>query len=511
MRGISRVGLFVFFFTVGSFEWAEASERGRLRPDQNTGVIAPLQKEPDSFKSSGVARVSSLQALAGLNVLENDPPELCAGHGEFSSISLTDWEAGLGSWAVGTHDVASSFGTPDWAVAGNLPDSRPGQAAFVADLISACGEDDGSGALTLDSPPIVIPGDAPVPRIFIDHWFATEFGWDGGNFKIKVNDNVFNLIPASAIEVGPYNSTLNPAIGEDFTDNTNPLADQDAFTGTAGGQPTGSWEQSRVNLSGIATAGDTIELRFDFGVDFCDGLIGWYVDDVEVYSCSAELPPSDCGNVVLDAGEQCDDGNTFIDDGCSNTCQIDDGWQCTAPSLPGVVPDASFEAGTPNEFWTEESTNFDNLICNKTCLESVGSGPADGSFWAWLGGIAVVEEASLWQAVVFPSRATELLFELEVSACDSGSDYLEVLIDGNQKFFIDGFSPLCGVIGYTTQSVDISAFADGASHIVEFHSESFANNLDVSNFFIDALSIPRSPSICTRITEIIFADGFEPN
>jgi cysteine-rich repeat protein len=357
MRSISCVWL-CFFCTVGSIEWAEASDRGRLRSDQNTGVIAPLKQEPDSFKSGGVARVSRTQATAGLNVIENDPPELCAGHGEFSSIWLTDWEAGLGSWTVGTHDVAIDFNTPDWDVVSNLPDSRIGRAAFVADLDSVCPGDDGSGALTLDSPPIVIPGDAPVPRILIDHWFATEFGWDGGNFKIRVNDKAFNLIPASAIEAGPYNSTLHPAIGDEIPDNTNPLADQDAFTGTTGGQPSGSWGQSRINLQGIAEAGDSIDLRFDFGVDYCGGLVGWYVDDVEVYSCSAELPPSDCGNSVMDAGEQCDDGNTFIDDGCSNTCQIDDGWQCTAAYLPGVVPDASFESGTPNVFWDEASANF---------------------------------------------------------------------------------------------------------------------------------------------------------
>jgi cysteine-rich repeat protein len=470
-------------------------------------VIAPLKQEPDSFKSGGVTRVSRLKAPAGVNVLENDPPGLCAGHGEFSSISLTDWEVGLGSWTVGTHDVAIDFNTPDWDVVSNLPDSRLGQAAFVADLESVCGGVDESGALTLDSPPIVIPGDAPVPRILINHWFATEFGYDGGNIKINVNGAGFNLIPASAIEFSPYNSTLISAIGG----NTNPLAGQVAFTGPDGDQPAGSWEQSRINLMGIAAAGYTIELRFDFGVDFCDGLIGWFVDDVEVYSCSAELPPSDCGNVILDTGEQCDDGNTFIDDGCSNTCQIDDGWQCTAPTPPGVVPDASFEAGTPdNPFWTEASTNFGSPICDEAkCGTGTGSGPADGSFWAWFGGndlnvfpppIDVHEEASLSQSVVFPSMATELQFELEVSACDSASDYIEVLIDGNREFFIDGLSPLCGFIGYTTQSVDISAIADGASHIVEFHAETFAVNADVSNFFVDALSIPRSASICTRDT-----------
>jgi len=30
-----------------------------------------------------------------------------------------------------------------------------------------------------------------------------------------------------------------------------------------------------------------------------------------------------CGNGTLDAGEQCDDGNTADGDGCSATCQLE--------------------------------------------------------------------------------------------------------------------------------------------------------------------------------------------
>jgi len=488
------------FFTIGSIDWAESSERSRLRPDRSAGVSAPAKQ---------------VQALAGPNVLEPNPPGLCVGHGDLNRISLTDWETGLDGWTAGTHDIANSevFDTPDWAVVESLPDSRPGKAAFVANLESGdCAEDDASGALTLDSLPILIPVEALVPRVSIDHWFATEAGWDGGNIKIRVNDGEFKLIPKSAIDFNPYNSTLISAPDG----NTNPLAGKDAFSG-ANNQQTGSWGQTHINLFGFAEAEDTIELRFDFGVDGCDGLIGWYVDDVEVYSCSAEPLPSDCGNGVLDTGEQCDDGNTFIGDGCSNYCQIEDSWQCTDPTPPGDVPDGSFEAGTPNPFWTEDSTNFGTPICDEVaCGMGTGTGPADGVFWAWFGGatnlegIGVYEKSSLSQAVVIPSTSDELRFELEASECDSTSDYLEVLVDGNQEFLINGSSSLCGNIGYTTQSVDISAYADGASHNIEFHSESFADNLDVSNFFVDAVSLPGKVSICTR-PPIIFFDGFESN
>jgi len=231
----------------------------------------------------------------GLSADFSNPPARCAGFGDLQSISLTDWESGLGSWTAGAHDIAvpGDFTTPDWAVLGSLPDGRSGKAAFVdnVDDVDLCNleEVDQTGALTLDSPEIVIPAGTSVPRISIDHWFAIEVNWDGGNFKISVNGSSFSLIPASAIEVGTYNLTLYPAVLEDGTEwNTNPLAGQDAFSG-----PLLNWGQSHINLLGIAEAGDTVQLRFDFGLDECYGDIGWYVDDVEFYSCSAEGLPSD--------------------------------------------------------------------------------------------------------------------------------------------------------------------------------------------------------------------------
>lgn len=43
-------------------------------------------------------------------------------------------------------------------------------------------------------------------------------------------------------------------------------------------------------------------------------------------NCTTELPPPPpppCGNGVVDEGEQCDDGNTVSGDGCSATCQCE--------------------------------------------------------------------------------------------------------------------------------------------------------------------------------------------
>ena len=52
-----------------------------------------------------------------------------------------------------------------------------------------------------------------------------------------------------------------------------------------------------------------------------------------------------CGNLMLDNGEQCDDGNIDIGDGCSASCQVEQGWIChtSPPSL--CVTEDLFENG----------------------------------------------------------------------------------------------------------------------------------------------------------------------
>ena len=41
-----------------------------------------------------------------------------------------------------------------------------------------------------------------------------------------------------------------------------------------------------------------------------------------------------CGNGTLEAGEQCDDGNTDNGDGCSRICQLEANWICPTPGQP---------------------------------------------------------------------------------------------------------------------------------------------------------------------------------
>ncbi len=237
-------------------------------------------------------------------LLAPNPPDPCSGTPTNSMLSQ-DWEAGLAGWTMGTRSVINpaTFDTADWAIVGTIPAGRSGSAMFVADpVLGDCGADDETGALFLDSPVISIPLTVVEPRVKFDHWTATEAGFDGGNVKLSVNGGAFAVIPSSAFNFNPYNTTLITAGGG----NTNPLGGEEAFSGADGGSNSGSWGQSQIDLTGLVSGGDDIRIRFELGMDGCNGVAGWYVDDVSVYFCA---PP-------CTVNADCDDGSICTFDEC---------------------------------------------------------------------------------------------------------------------------------------------------------------------------------------------------
>lgn len=222
-------------------------------------------------------------------LLDPNAPALCAIDAP-SEIYGEDFESGLGGWTLTNQGVYVGWPSFNWTADGSLPDGRTGTAAFAVNPtggVCSGGNGDYSGVMRMASPTINIPAGANTPRLAFDHNVATEAGYDGGNLKISVNGGAYTLVPAAAFTFNDYNTTLVTAGGG----NTNPLAGQAAFSGTDGGEVDGSWGQSQVNLGAAgANPGDAISLRYDFGMDGCGGVEGWYVDDVSVYSCENVEP-----------------------------------------------------------------------------------------------------------------------------------------------------------------------------------------------------------------------------
>ena len=218
-------------------------------------------------------------------LLDKNAPDICGAGEKRNVIWKDDFEAGLGNWTLTSRAVYSGAKAYDWSADSTLPGDRTGTAAYgpapdEGDCSATAGDISGSSSMT--SAPILLPGAGQkAARLTFDHYVATEAGYDGGNLKISVNGGAFSVVPAGAFTFNPYNTTMASAPG-----NTNPLAGQAGFSGTDGGELTGSWGQSQVDLSMVGVKpGDTIPLRFDIGRDGCGGIDGWYVDDVTVLTC----------------------------------------------------------------------------------------------------------------------------------------------------------------------------------------------------------------------------------
>lgn len=218
-------------------------------------------------------------------ILAQSPPALCPS-GAPTVLAFDGFDGGKKAgikWLV-THTGPSNFDARDWGVTSSLPSGRTGYAIFAADRdIGTCGAGgDASSLQRLESAAITIPAGTVNLRMAFDHWLATEAGFDGGNLKISVNGGAWQLVKAADFVYNPYNTTMSTAAAG----NTSPLAGQPGFSGTDGGSVGGSWGRSIINLAPYAVAGDTIKLRFEFGTDCGSGLVGWYVDDVQVYRCA---------------------------------------------------------------------------------------------------------------------------------------------------------------------------------------------------------------------------------
>lgn len=166
----------------------------------------------------------------------------------------------------------------------------------------------------------------------------------------------------------------------------------------------------------------------------------------------------------------------------------------TQTSTPGIctnlLNDPSFEAYTPNPYWTEFSTNFGTPLCTTSYCGNGGgtAGPRTGNVWGWFGGTPYSETASLEQSVVIPYGTATLSFYFWIGSAGPGSgtdDIFNVQIDSTMLFSANA-TQLSSYSGYTLVSVNASAFADGSLHTVRFISMTTGQ---IVNFNLDDVSL----------------------
>ena len=207
-------------------------------------------------------------------VLEpGEPTTLCT---QPRTLFEDDFENGAGRWTVTNSGPATPF---SWMLSTNpLPFGRPGVAWFAGDFPGGVGCLTGgtSASHSLLSPEIPLPSGLTSLQLVFSHYLASEGQFDGGNLKVRTNGRTVSAVPRTAFKFNPYNGKLLSAA----QGNTNPLAGQESWTGVGG-----EWGVTVVDLNGFLAGTTTIQVRFDFGRDECDGAAGWYVDDVKLVTC----------------------------------------------------------------------------------------------------------------------------------------------------------------------------------------------------------------------------------
>jgi S-layer homology domain. len=156
-------------------------------------------------------------------------------------------------------------------------------------------------------------------------------------------------------------------------------------------------------------------------------------------------------------------------------------------ALTNLVQDPSLEAAYGSTvIWKQSSTNSDTPVCKSTvvdCTVATG-GPRTGTVWGQFGGldwsdpdVLSPEVADVYQNVSFPNSCSATLqFYLWIGdAGGDANDVFNVLIDGAPVFTANA-TQQSTYPSYTLVSHDVSAYANGAVHKVEFFSRQYKHS-----------------------------------
>ena len=256
-------------------------------PRNPGAVVAPVRRVDCTSVTQAAAAVELRRAPTQCNfqpMFRRNPPALCGPGTRARTVFSERFEKGLAGWSRSSAVVFRGADGARWRTDSTLPKGRPGTAAHgpAPDRGECNGSaSDFSTRDSIISPVISIPRRRAVARkLAFNHYVATELGFDGGNVKYRTGRR-WRVIPASAYTFNKPDRLAGAAVG-----NTNPMAGQAAFTGTDGGEVTGSWGESQINLSALRLGpGSRFRLRFDMGRDGCGGIDGWYVDNIRVTVC----------------------------------------------------------------------------------------------------------------------------------------------------------------------------------------------------------------------------------
>lgn len=168
-----------------------------------------------------------------------------------------------------------------------------------------------------------------------------------------------------------------------------------------------------------------------------------------------------------------------------------------AAPLVNTIQDGGFEATNSstyaNPFWGQDSTTFGTVICDVAgCVPTGGTqAPRTGVFWVWFGGSSGGDVGYVQQTVVMTPGVTTLNFYLKMEANTDPGNFMKVSIDGTPVFTATTANQ-AAYASYTLVSVDVTAFANGASRVVRFDS----TTLGSGNFHVDDVTLDYTGPAC---------------
>ncbi len=161
----------------------------------------------------------------------------------------------------------------------------------------------------------------------------------------------------------------------------------------------------------------------------------------------------------------------------------------------GAVDNGSAVLDSPD--WTEADSLFDSPLCNAALCGTGGAtaGPRTGQVWGWFGGAATAgHTGSLSQAVTIPAGTASLTYWFRNGSVAAPFDAtLTVKVDGTTvKTHTEAAT---ADPAYVLQTVDVGAFANGASHTISFTYLNGGTGL--TNMTIDDVGLDASGAAVT--------------
>jgi MYXO-CTERM domain-containing protein len=236
--------------------------------------------------------------------------------GEVAEIYCADFETDpfLDGWTHGLLSASYTGQVDDWDWGAPMGTERNGDPteAFSGDHVigNDLAQDSHDGvyapkAVSYADSPLVDVSEANDPRLQIQRWLQVEDGYFDVA-RIYVNGE---------------------PVWESFGSPSEPATTHHTDR---------EWRFQDIDLSPYVAADGTVQIRFEIEADG-NGVQrgGWTLDDVCIVDYLGAVPGTPaCGNGSLEAGEQCDDGNTLPGDGCGSFCMVEAEPEVEPPPAP---------------------------------------------------------------------------------------------------------------------------------------------------------------------------------